>query len=120
MTQTKFGSKTSKLEGFREKYCFGDVVLAHVYFVDMKETKKRPALVLFDRFDNVVVMGITSNPEMEGVPLSIADGMRVPSIIKTNYIFTLSAEMIVKKFFTLNSEKKKIVCSELGLLTSCF
>lgn len=47
----------------------GDVVLAEVQYTDTFEVKTRPALVLFEEFDNVVVAGITSNLEMEGIPL---------------------------------------------------
>ena len=47
----------------------GDVILSKVQFTDTFEIKKRPALVLFEEFDNVVVAGITSNLEMKGIPL---------------------------------------------------
>ena len=45
----------------------GDVVLAELQFTARPETKMRPALVLFEELDNVVVAGITSNPEMVGI-----------------------------------------------------
>lgn len=45
-------------------YSFGDVVLAEVPFTDYPQGKLRPALVLFEEFDNVVVAGITSNLSM--------------------------------------------------------
>ena len=35
----------------------GDVVIAEVQFTDTFEIKKRPALVLFEEFDNVVKHG---------------------------------------------------------------
>ena len=52
----------------------GDVVVARVQFTDTFEIKKRPALVLFEDFGNVVVAGITSNPKMSGIPLSKGEG----------------------------------------------
>ena len=52
----------------------GDVVIAEIQFTDTFEIKKRPALVLFEEFDNVVIAGITSNTNMQGVPLSKQDG----------------------------------------------
>ena len=48
---------------------FGEVILSHVQYTDTFETKKRPTLVLFEENGNIVVLGITSNLRMEGVPL---------------------------------------------------
>ena len=91
----------------------GDIVLATVQFADTFETKKRPALVLFEEFDNVVVAGITSNPEMKGVPLTKKEGAVKDSVIKLNYIFTVSKLMIEKILFSLSKEKKQKVFDEL-------
>ena len=87
----------------------GDVVLTKVQFTDTFEVKKRPALVLFEEFDNVVVAGITSNLKMEGIPLTKKEGAVKESVIKLNYIFTVSKMMIEKILFSLSQEKKKIV-----------
>lgn len=91
----------------------GDVVVASVQFTDTFEIKKRPALVLFEEFDNVVVAGITSNPRMKGVPLSKREGAVKDSVIKLNYIFTISKSMISKTVFHLNPEKKRLVFDEM-------
>ncbi len=91
----------------------GDVVIAQIQFTDTFEIKKRPALVLFEEFDNVVVAGITSNLEMKGIPLTKKEGAIKDSVIKLNYIFTISNEMISKTLFYLNKEKKRIVFDEL-------
>lgn len=91
----------------------GDVVLTKIQFTDTFEIKKRPALVLFEEFDNVVVAGITSNLEMKGIPLSKKEGAVKDSIIKLNYIFTVSKVMIEKVLFSLSKEKKKRVFDEL-------
>ena len=91
---------------------FGDVVLAEMQFTDTFETKIRPALVLFEEYGNVVVAGITSNLEMKGIPLSRKDGAIKDSVIKLNYIFTVSEKMIRRMIFSLSSEKKKIIVSE--------
>ncbi|MCX6708039.1 MAG: type II toxin-antitoxin system PemK/MazF family toxin [Candidatus Woesearchaeota archaeon] len=91
----------------------GDVVLATVQFTDTFETKKRPALVLFEEFDNVVVAGITSNLEMKGVPLTKKEGAIKDSMIKLNYIFTISKILIEKTLFSLSKEKKREVYGEL-------
>jgi len=91
----------------------GDIVLANVQFTDTFETKKRPALVLFEEYGNAVVAGITSNLEMEGIPLTKKEGAIKDSVIKINYIFTVSKAMIEKILFPLSDEKKKKVYAEL-------
>ncbi|MFH1423033.1 MAG: type II toxin-antitoxin system PemK/MazF family toxin [Planctomycetota bacterium] len=91
----------------------GDVVLAKIQFTDTFEIKKRPALVLFEEYDNVVVAGITSNAEMKGIPLTKKEGAIKDSIIKLNYIFTISSTMVEKSLFSLSSEKKKKVYGAL-------
>ena len=91
----------------------GDVVLAKVQFTDTFEIKKRPALILFEEFDNVVVAGITSNLQMEGVPILKEEGAIKDSVIKLNYIFTISKAMISKTVFHLNKKKKSMVFDEL-------
>ena len=91
----------------------GDVIIAQIQFTDTFEIKKRPALLLFEEFDNVVVAGITSNLEMEGIPLSKEEGAIKDSVIKLNYIFTISKSMISKTLFHLKKDKKKMVYNEL-------
>ena len=87
----------------------GDVILTNVQFVDTFEVKKRPALILFEEFDNVVVAGITSNLSMKGIPLTKKEGAIKDSIIKLNYLFTVSKLMIEKTLFSLSKEKKNLV-----------
>lgn len=91
----------------------GDVILAKVQFTDTLEIKTRPAVVLFEEFDNVVVAGITSNLEMKGIPLSTKEGAIKNSVIKLNYIFTISKAMVSKGLFQLSNEKKRLVFKEL-------
>ena len=91
---------------------FGDVILAEVQFTDTFEIKKRPVVVLFEEYGNVVVAGVTSNLEMEGVPLLKREGAIKDSVIKLNYIFTISEKMVKKTLFSLSSEKKKEIVSE--------
>ncbi len=91
----------------------GDVVLATVQFTDTFDTKKRPAVVLFEGYGNVVVAGITSNLAMKGIPLSKKEGAIKESVIKTNYIFTISEKMVLKTLFQLSNKKKKALFDEL-------
>lgn len=87
----------------------GEIVLTKVQFTDTFAVKRRPALVLFDEFDNIVVAGITSNLEMKGIPLTKKEGAVKNSIIKLNYIFTVSEVMIEKVLFSISPKKKRIV-----------
>ncbi|MFZ2455522.1 MAG: type II toxin-antitoxin system PemK/MazF family toxin [Candidatus Altiarchaeia archaeon] len=91
----------------------GDVVLAMVQYTDTFEVKQRPAVVLYEEFDNIVIAGITSNTAMKGIPLTKEEGAVRDSVIKLNYIFTISRAMIIKSLFALSAEKKKRVYEEL-------
>jgi len=92
----------------------GDVILASVQFTDTDEVKVRPAIVLFEELGNVVIAGVTSNLRMKGIPLSKSEGAVKDSVIKLNYIFTISNEMANKVLFQLSKEKKQLIFSELG------
>ena len=91
----------------------GDVAIAKIQYTDSFEIKKRPVLVLFKEFDNVIVAGITSNLKMKGIPLTKKEGAIKNSVIKLNYIFTISNAMIDKVLFSLFKDKKKKVFDEL-------
>lgn len=92
----------------------GDVILTYVPFVDSREMKKRPAVVLFQDLGNVVAAGVTSNLKMKGIPLSKSEGAIRDSVIKLNYIFTISEGLILKTMFSLNPEKRQLVFDELN------
>jgi mRNA interferase MazF len=92
----------------------GDVILATVQFTDSGEVKTRPAVVLFEELGNVVIAGITSNKKMKGIPLSKSEGALKDSIIKLNYIFTISGEMVSRVVFHLSQEKKQQLFEELN------
>jgi len=91
----------------------GDVVVARVQFADSEEIKLRPAVVLFEELGNIVIAGITSNLKMKGIPLSKSEGAVKDSVIKLNYIFTISEAMISKVVFHLAKEKKSLLFKEL-------
>lgn len=85
----------------------GDVILTKIQFADSFEVKVRPALVLFNDFGNLVVCGITSNQKMKGVSLLKKEGAVKDSVIKLNYVFTISENFVAKKLFSLSAKKKK-------------
>ena len=92
----------------------GDVVVASVQFTDTAEVKTRPAVVLFEELGNVVIAGVTSNLKMKGIPLTKSEGAIKDSVIKLNYIFTISDEMVSKVIFRLSKEKKRVIFDELS------
>jgi mRNA interferase MazF len=91
----------------------GDVVLTSVQYTDSTEIKTRPAVVLFEELGNVVIAGVTSNLKMKGISLSKSEGAIKDSVIKINYVFTVSEEMISKVVFHLSKEKKLLIFDEL-------
>ena len=91
----------------------GDVVLAKVQFTDTFEIKTRPAVILFEELGNIVIAGITSNTNMQGIPLTKKEGAIKDSVIKLNYIFTITSAMIEKTLFELTEEKKKKIYDEM-------
>jgi mRNA interferase MazF len=93
-------------------YSSGDVVLVKFQFVDTYEIKKRPALILFEEYDNYVMAGITSNLNMNGIILDVKEGVVKNSVIKLNYVFTAAGFMIDKKLFSLSKLRKKEVHNE--------
>ena len=91
----------------------GDVILASIQFTHSSEIKVRPAVVLFEELGNLVVAGVTSNPKMKGIPLTKSEGAIKDSVIKLNYIFTISNEMANKVLFHLTKEKKQQIFDNL-------
>ena len=94
-------------------YKTGEVLLAEVQFTDTFEIKSRPVVVLFEEYGNIVVAGITSNLEMKGIPITKKEGAIKDSVIKINYIFTISDKMVKKNLFSLSHDKKRLLVSEI-------
>ena len=98
---------------YGKKYNFGDVVLSEVQYTDTFEIKIRPSLVLFEEYGNIVCVAITSNPKMRGIKITKKEGAVMESILKLNYIFTISEAMVRKKLFSVPDSKKKLIKEEL-------
>lgn len=102
-----------------KEYKLGDVVFAEARFIDLYESKMRPAFVLFEAHGNVVMAAITTNKSVDGVSLSKSEGAAEDSVIKTNYIFTVDHSEIRKTFFTASESKKREVCADLARRMGC-
>ena len=92
------------------KYVFGDIILTNLPYVDIKGSKLRPNLVLFQDKRNVIISKISSKKSTSGILLNRYDGVKIESIIKLDTIFTIDCKDIERKLFELNSSKKKEVC----------
>lgn len=92
---------------------FGDIVLVEVPFTDKDEIKLRPAMVLFEEFDNVVIIGITSNIKMDGIFIPKEEGLIIDSVLKLNYIFTIDKKRIKSKITKLSEKLLKKICEKI-------
>jgi len=95
------------------EYKFGDIILAEIQFTDTFETKVRPALVLFEEMGNIVVAGITSNLNMKGILIKKEENIPKDSVIKLNYLFTISEKMVKRFLSCISEEKKSLVKKEI-------
>ena len=91
---------------------FGDIVLSKIQFPDTFEVKRRPVLVLFEEYGNIVVAGVTSNLDMKGIKLTKKEGAMKESVVKLNYVFTISEKMVEKFLFKIPDNKKEIIKKE--------
>ncbi len=91
----------------------GDVVITKVGFADNEGSKIRPALILFEELGNVIIAGITTNLRMKGIPITKSEGAAQDSVIKMNFVFTITNDSILKTVFSLSGEKIEMVLEEL-------
>jgi len=93
----------------------GDIVLVPLPFTNLVSMKKRPVLVLSrNEYNNVaddlIVVAITSNSDekLYTVPLkneNMADGtLKLDSYIRADKIYTLSQNLVVKRFGKVKKE----------------
>lgn len=103
----------------------GNIVLIPFPFSDLSSTKKRPVLVLTvpDRHSDFIAAGITSVEQKTGaIPLETANLLRgrLPkkSWIRTDKLFTLSSDIVVKEFGAVRADVFKqimqAICKTIG------
>lgn len=91
----------------------GDIVLIPVPFTDLSTNKRRPVLILSNndynsKTNDVVVVAITSNIIAKNYTVFITGkdllegSLKVDSCIRVDKIYTLSKNIIIKKFGTVN------------------
>lgn len=105
----------------------GNIILIPIPFTDLSSSKRRPVLVLSNndynsKTDDIVVAAITSNNLLKDYSINITtddliDGnLKVDSCIRVDKIYTLSKNIVIKSFGTVNNnimEKVKNKISEL-------
>ena len=90
----------------------GDVVVVPFPFSDLSLAKRRPALILarLDG-DDVILVQITSQAVSDRYSLPITDtdfaqgGLRLPSHVRPNRIFTADRSLILYRIGTLKPER---------------
>ena len=104
----------------------GTIVLIPFPFSDLSSTKKRPVLVLTapDRHSDFIAAGITSVEQKTGaVALETAHLLRgrLPkkSWIRTDKLFTLSSEIVVKNFGAIRPDTFKQVMQAICRTIGC-
>ena len=88
----------------------GDIVLVPFPFTDLTGSKLRPAVVLVDSSNDVVVAFITSQNKWENeysikINSSESNGLKVDSFLRLNKIATLNKDLMVGKLGTLGSSE---------------
>jgi len=90
-------------------YSQGDILLVPMPFTDLSSRKKRPVLVLSKNdynhgADDLIVAAITSHIDSKPYTVMLtkndmADGkLKVDSCIRADKIYTLSKEIVIKRF----------------------
>jgi len=102
------------------RYRKGDVVVVPFPFSDLTQTKRRPALVLAElEGDDLILCQITSRwvHDKYTIPLDDVDfdegGLRQPSYIRPNRLFTAEKSIILYRAGRLKPEKIKEVIDKV-------
>lgn len=98
----------------------GDIVVVRFPYSDLRDFKRRPALVLADcGGDDLVLCQITSQNIKDGFAVSIIPSdthgkLSVASNIRPNKLFTAEKSIILYKIGTLNGHKLTTVLDKLS------
>jgi len=93
----------------------GDIVLIPIPYTNLKSQKKRPVMIISNGYYNessqdVIAIAITSN--IRGIEYEVVienedmteGNLKRISCIRTDKIYTLSRELIIKKFGKINDD----------------
>ena len=93
----------------------GEILLIPIPFSDLSSSKKRPVIVLSNEYynsktDDIIVAAITSNILSKEYSVLITSNdlvegnLKVDSCIRADKIYTLSKNIVIKKFGKVNSD----------------
>ena len=98
----------------------GDVVVAPFPFSDLSAAKKRPALIVATLTGNdVILCQITGQAVADSYALPLTDrdftsgGLRQPSNVRPNRLFTAESSIILYRAGTISAAKMQEVLSKL-------
>ncbi len=102
------------------KFIKGDVVVVPFPFSDLTQSKRRPALVISKlEGDDIILCQITSQAIKDNHAISIDDndfeegGLKQPSNVRPNRIFTADSHIILYKVGNLKREKLKEIIEKV-------
>lgn len=102
------------------RFVKGDVVVAPFPFSDLSTSKKRPAVVVAALTgDDVVLCQITSKTITDNYAISVRDadftsgGLRQPSNIRPNRLFTAEGKIILYRAGVLSTQKMQEVVTKI-------
>ncbi|MBI4688125.1 MAG: type II toxin-antitoxin system PemK/MazF family toxin [Nitrospirae bacterium] len=94
------------------KFVKGDVVVVPFPFSDLTQSKRRPALVISKlEGDDIILCQITSQAIKDNYAISIDDkdfeagGLKQPSNVRPNRIFTADSHIVLYKIGNLRTDK---------------
>lgn len=101
---------------------FGDIVLLEFPYTNIKNSKKRPAMVICDYNDgDIIVCRITSKIYISKNDVFIENwentGLKLPSVIRVHKLATLEKNMILTEMGTIDNKTKdqvKLLFSKLA------
>ncbi len=93
----------------------GDILLIQIPFTDLTSSKKRPVLVLSNnnynfKTNDIIVAAITSNITPKDYSIFITNNdllegdLKADSYIRADKIYTLSQDIVIKKFGRVNND----------------
>ena len=108
-------------------YKQGEILLIPIPFSDLTSHKKRPVLVLSksgynEKTNDIIVAAITSNIETRDYTVSICNddleegALKVDSIIRADKLYSLSQDIIIKRFGKVHDEIIKKLIEKIQLL----
>lgn len=108
-------------------YKQGEILLIPIPFSDLASNKKRPVLVLSnsqynDKTEDIIVAAITSNLEQKEYTILVTNEdllsgkLKVDSCIRADKIYTLSQDIVIKRFGSVKRHIVDKVKSKFNLL----